>query len=82
MAAYEEIDAGYHECIDAGEDGVGIVLQSVSNAQSVDRRRDLHSIAAKAGGVTITTMKLKIQFAVVEMALAGALMSRGVISAG
>ena len=30
----------------------------------------------------ITTMKLNIQFAVVEMAFAGARMDRGVISAG
>jgi hypothetical protein len=37
---------------------------------------------AKATGVTITTMKLKAQFAVVEIALAGARMERGVISAG
>lgn len=42
----------------------------------------LHPIAAKATGVTITTMKLKIQFAVVEMAFAGARIDRGVISAG
>ncbi len=58
-------------------------------------------MALNAGGVTITTMKLKIyrkdcqhinlecfgpvqhtQFAVVDIALAGALIARGVISAG
>lgn len=41
-----------------------------------------YPMLAKAGGVTITTIKLKIQFAVVEMALAGARILRGVISAG
>lgn len=42
----------------------------------------LYPMLAKAGGVTITTMKLKIQFPVVEIALAGARMANGVISAG
>lgn len=39
-------------------------------------------IFAKAGGVTMTTIKLKIQFAVVEMAFAGARMDNGVSSDG
>lgn len=43
---------------------------------------DLLPILLNATGVTITTMKLKIQFPVVEMALAGARISKGVISAG
>jgi hypothetical protein len=42
----------------------------------------LQPMELKATGVTMTTMKLKIQFAVVEMAFAGARMSSGVISAG
>ena len=39
----------------------------------------LYPIPLKATGVTITTMKLKIQFAVVEIAFAGARIDRGVI---
>ena len=42
----------------------------------------LYPILAKRGGVIMTTRKLKIQLAVVEMAFAGALMDKGVISAG
>ena len=37
---------------------------------------------ANAGGVIMTTRKLNIQLAVVEMAFAGARMDKGVISAG
>jgi hypothetical protein len=42
----------------------------------------LYLMFANAIGVTITTRKLKSQLAVVAMALAGARMERGVISAG
>jgi hypothetical protein len=41
-----------------------------------------YPMVENATGVTMTTMKLKAQFAVVDMAFAGARMLKGVISAG
>lgn len=42
----------------------------------------LYPMFAKAGGVIITTMKLKIQLPEVDRAFVGARMRRGTISAG
>jgi len=83
VCTYEEVYARYHKSVYTGEDGVGIICllcQLLLSGDPLDVY--VQPILANATGVTITTMKLKIQFAVVAIALAGARISKGVISAG
>ena len=83
MCTHEKVHAWDHEGVDAGEDCVGVVYPHVSPFfESLDTRVYVQPILANATGVTITTMKLKIQLAVVAIAFAGARISKGVISAG
>lgn len=78
----KEVDAWNHEGVDTGKHRVSVVAY---RGEAWRRHHDnpVGSPSAKLyGEYRCTYMKLNIQFAVVEIALAGALIESGVISAG
>ncbi len=68
----EEVDTGNHERIDYGEhySGKSGPMMLKEEGHECVPMYVLYLILANAGGVTMTTIKLKIQLAVVDMAFA------------
>jgi hypothetical protein len=82
----EEVHTRYHEGIDDGKDHVGPPLDVGKRGwRHHDHLIKVRTHVADAG-ISVQgekrTMKLNIQLAVVDIAFAGALIGRGVISAG